>query len=1532
MLSATLAYLTEEAKLRGAEPQVRAVISPAGGSPVEVPVNKIIKAGTVTASAPFFQISDQVAHQLLVDNRDGAFNPGAPGCPLQPGQWFNTQIQIDFGFKTDSGTEWLNLYTGTINKLNGISHGWGQAHNAQIRSTSPISIGLKKKIGVPTADGTRRPFMAGTYLANAELDDTLDPYLGAVTKTGTGSATLTVLGADRFTSSVDLKYRVTAEVNGEIGVATFKWSNDGGMTWEKAGIVTASILEPVTLANGLKVFWSGGSFVAGDYWDFTAYAKVYKFIVFGAPFTAITNLYLNGEDLVSGYTADPTTGIINLTGKSGTIKARVYKDENHHPVDQITAILTEVGLENYIDQASFAETKDATSFYNLGIRFENIAASRAVSTLIATALYSLWIENDLIKLRAWDPTPNTVTWERSTQFNWLWDNMGGSDAYQPVCGALSGATATVQADGTVHLTGLPGNGKCAFVRGVWLASTVFTYEGLWANPESGDATNYYTRGSFANVAGETIITLGSALAEGTQVQIYYFYDLETPCQKYDGMNNYPCPRKAYRSASDFSYDYAPDRIMDLMRILHTAQLLRGVNYGDCLSFLWNKFMACSASPTNPLFQDDYERSIWDRGPHPIYKDSTLGEAGFEYFGTELYPGDQESFINLPDPRVLKIALAKYSTSTFGAWWGYGLNWDLSLPAFAGVNQVSFQLRTPVSETGVVNVVKQTYLGSNATLIVQDRGGVPSSHNIVIQITSTANIGTATYQWSKDGGVTWEATGLVTGDKDHPANLIDNIYIWWEGTSLVNGETWFFRTQEVMIHPRRLLLTLNDSTLSTPDPWTEAHTFYHALVDKYDTLTPVTIPFTQFWRRDNIVYDGDRRKASWSMWYSATYEGDTQMIIGEHEEDITLDGKTFHTQLQIETVISPYTTAWGGWTGLNTSEVNSTGHTNINLAVYHQDPGATTIRVKVKDANGSYFHQDFSVNPNTWTRLTATLASMTLESGSAPLVHPLQVVDVGVPSSPLRYGTYRIADVKFDDHQVFAGPNIRTVEFKYLESTLALPQAIFWIDGFGLNLEADDPYPYVPHLSMSIGPYGQIFYRGPTLVHYADPLAPHLMGETAIEATNVAFHVDAQAEFHTRYGTLGPIMPVHTRTDVENIADLGCENFNKFCWWPDYPETTNGLGQYWAFMRLAAYYFFTGNAPAWTVLDNWLTWFDTYGIADGSSWKFPHNFADSGVTYGSYDAGETASIAIGCLYIYMRNQDTRANIWARRILDDLRLNRQSPDYQYLYKSDFHHVWMQALVAHAFGLAVSGRPGQLHTFPSTTDDQDHFDNMVSTFMAMAGDSKPNVLNADLIPFSNVEDNDSWEYAPAYMTNKEAGSVEALVMMLDVAMDKGNWSWFDTLLDFVLRNRMVSLPSLESVTTSLMTSHTANIVRVVFGDFMRNNAYYKEAKNAAIITEIGELPQEVDLRYGNPVITEDPATAQDLADRGLEFATRPIETAVLRAWMEGARIEVGDIVPVTSEFHGLDQDEFICTAKSINLDQNRVTLTANRHKDLT
>ena len=88
-----------------------------------------------------------------------------------------------------------------------------------------------------------------------------------------------------------------------------------------------------------------------------------------------------------------------------------------------------------------------------------------------------------------------------SQFNWVFDNMGGTPLQEAVAGNWHQAVAAVDEAGCVAITvPNPGGGQVCWVRGVWPADTTFPWEGFWAEPMGGDLTNYYPGGSFANEA------------------------------------------------------------------------------------------------------------------------------------------------------------------------------------------------------------------------------------------------------------------------------------------------------------------------------------------------------------------------------------------------------------------------------------------------------------------------------------------------------------------------------------------------------------------------------------------------------------------------------------------------------------------------------------------------------------------------------------------------------------------------------------------------------------------------------------------------------------------------------------------------------------------------------------------------------------------------------------------------------------------------------------------------------------------------
>jgi hypothetical protein len=94
--------------------------------------------------------------------------------------------------------------------------------------------------------------------------------LGVVTtalKAGAGSATITPSGD--YTGTVDLEYVIEIDAlgTGSVGSSTFKWSDDGGATWDATGVTT--LTTDITLNNGVKVKWTtgyGDDFVIGDKW------------------------------------------------------------------------------------------------------------------------------------------------------------------------------------------------------------------------------------------------------------------------------------------------------------------------------------------------------------------------------------------------------------------------------------------------------------------------------------------------------------------------------------------------------------------------------------------------------------------------------------------------------------------------------------------------------------------------------------------------------------------------------------------------------------------------------------------------------------------------------------------------------------------------------------------------------------------------------------------------------------------------------------------------------------------------------------------------------------------------------------------------------------------------------------------------------------------------------------------------------------------------------------------------------------------
>ena len=94
-------------------------------------------------------------------------------------------------------------------------------------------------------------------------------------KEGAGSANATISGS--YSGTNDLDYYVEIQSTGEIGAATFRWSQDGGATFVASGVSTSTA--PVALNNGLSIQWtqgSGNDVVTADTWRFKGYLPYHR--------------------------------------------------------------------------------------------------------------------------------------------------------------------------------------------------------------------------------------------------------------------------------------------------------------------------------------------------------------------------------------------------------------------------------------------------------------------------------------------------------------------------------------------------------------------------------------------------------------------------------------------------------------------------------------------------------------------------------------------------------------------------------------------------------------------------------------------------------------------------------------------------------------------------------------------------------------------------------------------------------------------------------------------------------------------------------------------------------------------------------------------------------------------------------------------------------------------------------------------------------------------------------------------------------
>ncbi len=342
-------------------------------------------------------------HALVLDHRHGQYLPRTASSYLRGLAATGRQVDLYHGWELPGGeVAWQLVYRGAWQRLSGMAHGWRERHQARAESQDWVTSRLRQTLGAPSSEGQRHPFVRGSYRARAELTEVIPAAVSVPVLAGSGSAVLKVLGTYRGDETQE--YLVEVQSGGEVGAATCRWSLNGGQSWQDSGFLSGGADAPVRLEAGLTLYWDSGpglDLVTGDRWTFTATPPIYHYQVYGAPFAAITAVYLSETQTWEGVAADSATGMIQVTGSSDPVEVRVTKDATTHPVDIMTDILAEVGLVTAINQDSFALAKGLTPEYAIGVRFENVAAAQALREIGRRCLFDLWVDFGEIKISAY---------------------------------------------------------------------------------------------------------------------------------------------------------------------------------------------------------------------------------------------------------------------------------------------------------------------------------------------------------------------------------------------------------------------------------------------------------------------------------------------------------------------------------------------------------------------------------------------------------------------------------------------------------------------------------------------------------------------------------------------------------------------------------------------------------------------------------------------------------------------------------------------------------------------------------------------------------------------------------------------------------------------------------------------------------------------------------------------------------------------------------------------------------------------------
>lgn len=165
--------------------------------------------------------------------------------------------------------------------------------------------------------------------------------LGTVSFTGSGTDDMSLDAGAAYYGHLSTTYRV--EIDGTGTPDTFKWSNDGGVTWAQELVPIAGAAQEMELELGLLIeFATTTGHTSGDYWEFTA-APVY---------TSVAEVVdISGPSFTQATHEAPSQGTTWMKKVAGIVTAGqltfgvnfIPKDATH---DDSTGLISLVGLQH----------------------------------------------------------------------------------------------------------------------------------------------------------------------------------------------------------------------------------------------------------------------------------------------------------------------------------------------------------------------------------------------------------------------------------------------------------------------------------------------------------------------------------------------------------------------------------------------------------------------------------------------------------------------------------------------------------------------------------------------------------------------------------------------------------------------------------------------------------------------------------------------------------------------------------------------------------------------------------------------------------------------------------------------------------------------------------------------------------------------------------------------------------------------------------------------------------------------------------